>query len=252
MTIKYDATGFYNLREAGGMRAQGGRVKTEKLLRSDFPTSLDGEDVEFFQELPLLSVIDLRVAQEIAMAPTFFRNAGFYVYEDGIHVGSFMSMERGAPTVEAMYLDIVENSPQKLAAAVVEIARVTADGAVLVHCTAGKDRTGAVCALTQAVVGVSDADIVANYVQTQANLSGEWLTQMTPKAEAMLAAVPGAQGITMAQVTPLMVGSPASAIQGMLAQVRKESGTVDAFLLANGVTKDDLEALRTNLIEPTS
>lgn len=45
-----------------------------------------------------------------------------------------------------------------------------------------------------------------------------------------------------------MTGSPAEAIEGVLAQVREEHGSVEAFLLANGATQDNLDSLRTNLI----
>ena len=46
----------------------------------------------------------------------------------------------------------------------------------------------------------------------------------------------------------LMTGSPAEAIEGVLAQVREEHESVEAFLLANGATQDNLDSLRTNLI----
>jgi protein tyrosine/serine phosphatase len=39
-------------------------------------------------------------------------------------------------------------------------------GPLLVHCTAGKDRTGVICALTHHVAGVHDDDIVADYLLT--------------------------------------------------------------------------------------
>ena len=38
---------------------------------------------------------------------------------------------------------------------------------VVVHCMAGKDRTGVVCALTLALLGVSDEDIAADYALTE-------------------------------------------------------------------------------------
>lgn len=249
MSIKYDATGFYNLREAGGMPATGGRVKTERILRSDFPDSLDGEDVEFFQEMPLTAVIDLRDAEEVQMSPRLFKDAGFNVVEMPVFAGSAMSMAKDVPSVEELYLYMVQSSPSVLTEAVVQIADATGKGAALVHCTAGKDRTGVVCALTQAVLGVSDADIVKNYTQSQKNLSGAWLTQKEAQLKALLASTPQAAGINVDEFLPLLTGSPASAIEGALAAVRKEHGTVEGFLLANGATRIDLTTLRGNLIE---
>ena len=60
-----------------------------------------------------------------------------------------------------------------------------------------------VIALTQALLGVSDDDIVANYVQTQANLQGAWLAKMEANMKDMMAKVPDSGSIDMAAVAAL-------------------------------------------------
>lgn len=229
------------------MPAAEGRVRTQRLLRSDFPQSLDAEDVEYFKSVPLAAVVDTRTELEIESAPRFFEEAGFNVVVKSIGAGSVTSMIE-APSVEQMYLDMIADQPTEVAAAVGAVADGVPTGAVLVHCTAGKDRTGVVVALTLSVLGVSESDIVANYVQTQANLEGQWLTDMKPEVEAMLAKTAAGKDISFAQLVPILTGSPASAIEAVLAQVQKEHGSTEGFLLANGVTKDQIASLKEHLI----
>ena len=274
MSIKYDATGFYNLREAGGMLANGGRVKTLRFLRSGFPDSLDAENVAFFQEMPLVSVLDLRTSEEVAMFPHLFADAGFDVVSLPLLSGSVRSMLQDVPSVGQMYLDMLAASPKELTAAVIAVANATAKGTVLVHCTAGKDRTGVVCALVQAVLGVSDQDIVANYVLSHDNLEGAWMDDKEKEFRELLE---GKTGGGLEKLVPhegdqpasefrevlgalfsapkllkLMTGSPAEAIEGVLAKIREEHGSARGFLLANGATQADLDTLRANLINEAS
>ena len=236
------------------MPAAGGRVKTQRLLRSDFPQSFGAEDVEYFQEIPTSAVLDLRDADEVDASPHYFADAGFNVVENPIGVGSAASMMTGIPSVAELYQEMLAQSPKQLAKAVSAVAAAVPTGAALVHCTAGKDRTGVVIALTQAVLGVSDEDIVANYVSTHANLDGEWQQLMEAKIEKGLAALPASmrEKFSMADIVPLMTGSPAPAIQGVLDTIRKAHGTVDQFLLTNGVTQQELDTLRAELVVPAS
>src|SRR5690606_16029481 len=67
-----------------------------------------------------------------------------------------MTFYRSAPFEDA-YLDLFARYFRALA---------EADGAVLVHCAAGKDRTGMLCALTHHIAGVHQDDIAADYLLT--------------------------------------------------------------------------------------
>ena len=77
--IKYDLSGFYNLRDGGGLAAADGRMRTLRLLRSDQPAALDRQDADFLRDLPLSSVIDLRTEVEVMMEPSLFKKGGFSV-----------------------------------------------------------------------------------------------------------------------------------------------------------------------------
>ena len=62
------------------------------------------------------------------------------------------------------YLGYLENRPEEVVGALRSI--VTAPGAAIVHCAAGKDRTGVVIALALTIAGVEPEVIVADYVAT--------------------------------------------------------------------------------------
>ncbi len=68
-----------------------------------------------------------------------------------------------SPAVRA-YLGYLRDRPDSIVDALRDVAG--ADGAAIVHCAAGKDRTGVVCALALEVAGVPREAIVADYVAT--------------------------------------------------------------------------------------
>jgi protein tyrosine/serine phosphatase len=70
---------------------------------------------------------------------------------------------RESPAVRA-YLGYLRDRPDSVVAALRDITY--ADGAAIVHCAAGKDRTGVVCAFALTVAGVPPEAIVADYVAT--------------------------------------------------------------------------------------
>ena len=66
------------------------------------------------------------------------------------------------------YLDLIEEGASGLVATLRVIAQEES-APVVVHCVAGKDRTGVVCALTLSLLGVSDDDIATDYARSTAN-----------------------------------------------------------------------------------
>ena len=133
------------------------------------------------------------------------------------------------------YLRYLTDRPDSLVAAIRAIA--DADGAVLVHCAAGKDRTGMVVALTLDLVGVDRGAIVTDYLATRERIDaiiGRLARSPTYRSELEghdpqgHAPVPG----TLERVFELIderFGSPAE------------------WLLANGLSDHELNRLRRRL-----
>ncbi|MFN8047670.1 MAG: tyrosine-protein phosphatase [Ancrocorticia sp.] len=247
-TGKYPHAGFYNLREAGGLHAANGRIRTGRLLRSDFPSAISLDAAEFFLGLPLGVVIDLRDPDEIDTTPKVFWDAGFSVVERPIFSGSIASMTTGVPGVKQLYLTMLERFPVQLAAAVGDVANSVEGGAVLVHCTAGKDRTGMVIALIQSLLGARDDDVIATYARTQANLSGEWLIGMHAKLRQLAQRDAQFAQLNVSDLDPLLAGSPPEAMRSALDWIDRTSGSAETFLRDNGLEVDQVNVLREVLL----
>ena len=248
-TGKYQHAGFYNLREGGGLPAANGqKIRTGRLLRADFPAVIGPDATEFFRGLPLATVVDLRDPDEINTNPKVFWDAGFAVVERPIFSGSIGSMTTGVPDVEQLYLTMLEHFSRQLATAVSEVANSMESGAVLVHCTAGKDRTGMVIALIQSLLGVRDDDVIATYSHTQANLSGEWLTGMHAKIKKLAQRDPQFERVDLKKLDPLLAGSPPVAMRSALDWIDRTSGSAEFFLRDNGLEAEQVSVLREVLL----
>jgi hypothetical protein len=139
-----------------------------------------------------------------------------------------------SPVVRA-YMSYLRRRPDSIVGSAQTIAR--ADGAVLVHCAAGKDRTGVVVALALDAVGVDRDVIVADYLATAARIDAiiaRLLRSPTYSAELdgrnvhALAPAPG----TMERVFEL---------------VDERFGGSATWLSAHGLGEPDLERLRRRL-----
>ena len=112
---------------------------------------------------------------------------------------------------------------------------------MLVHCPAGKDRTGLVVAFALLAAGVDRVEAVADYAQTEDNLRGEW-------ADGMLALVTSHGEEPTPAIVELMTASPAPMLEALLDRIDAEFGSIHGYLLAHGLTDADLRRLRTTLI----
>ncbi|WP_244957184.1 tyrosine-protein phosphatase [Candidatus Frankia nodulisporulans] len=144
-------------------------------------------------------------------------------------------IDDGTPlTLEKLYTFAVDERGERLTAAVLALAAPDALPAV-VHCSAGKDRTGMVIALTLALLGVPDETIAADYALTARYLVGEI-------AEALSTAPNGKP------VPAELLICPPELIVATLERIRDRHGDVRSFLLAHGATPTALDELRDTLL----
>jgi protein-tyrosine phosphatase len=190
--------GTTNTRDLGGLpTTDGGTTVPGRILRSDNLQTLSEDDVRrLVGEIGLREVIDLRTTAEILLEGRGpLRDVGEVTHrhfsllpERGHHTDVF-AVEEPDPAdmpegwVESLlprqvaehdederpavrsYLGYLGHRPDNVIAALRALA-ATPEGASVVHCAAGKDRTGVVCALALAVAGVGHDDIVADYAMT--------------------------------------------------------------------------------------
>lgn len=145
----------------------------------------------------------------------------------------------GPPTggsLEDAYDFLLLERGGRLALAVIAIA--DAAGPVLVHCAAGKDRTGLVVALALLAGGSSRAEVLADYAAS----ADEVAAHRTDHAESTVARL-GLTGPAREAAMRLHLDSPATALEHAFATLDSLGGP-DHFLQRNGLSDDRLRALR--------
>ncbi|MFX4087248.1 MULTISPECIES: tyrosine-protein phosphatase [Sphingobium] len=173
--------GAPNFRDLGGHAARGGTVRTGKVYRSSQLSHLTDADQESVRQMGLRSIIDLRSERERMAQPTpvTLRTAGDYLSPksdtDFIFNRIFAKAEKtaaawtlGFSTFYSLMLD--EYAPEFIA-----MFRAVSDGdlPVLIHCSAGKDRTGAAAALLLDFLGVRRETILDDYIRSSSALNGD-------------------------------------------------------------------------------
>ncbi|GAC1439664.1 MAG: tyrosine-protein phosphatase [Mycobacteriales bacterium] len=168
--------GAVNVRDVGGLPTEGGgSIAPGVVIRSDNLQGLSAADVRRLLERGVQTVLDLRTPAEVdAEGPGPLVGAGLrHVHLDLIpgwdpqrsDVGRLVPHEqREAGDMSHFYLGYLDAAPVPVVEALRELAH--GDGAVVVHCAAGKDRTGVIVALALAVAGVPREEIVADYALT--------------------------------------------------------------------------------------
>lgn len=232
---RLDVPGTYNFREVAP-----GALASGRLYRSDALHRLDRVGRRRISEIGIRKVIDLR--------STFDRRIGGRDRLRGTGAERVSIPIDGAPrradlatiTLADVYRAILSRHQETLGAAVREIA--TADEPVLVHCTAGKDRTGLVVALVLSALDVDREVILADYAATAANLAGEWTARMVGKARRFR--------VDLTEDLLVILGSsPPEILAGALDWLDSEYGGVTAYLDGAGVDAVTRAQLRDRLLD---
>ncbi|MFE3450922.1 tyrosine-protein phosphatase [Nonomuraea sp. NPDC059194] len=160
---------LHNFRDIGGYVARDGQVvRWKRLYRADSLGWLTGDDLDRFHALAVRTVIDLRHPFEVERSGRVPESDGLAYHNLPIEgrrwdTSTYDPAEGVARFLADRYLEVAEDGVDRLKVAVETIA----DGCpVVVHCAAGKDRTGVLTALILSLVGVADHDIVADYALT--------------------------------------------------------------------------------------
>ncbi|BAH51945.1 tyrosine-protein phosphatase [Rhodococcus opacus] len=236
---RLNLTGTYNFRDLGGFPTGTGTTKWNKLFRSDALHKLDQPARDLLRERKLALVIDLREQQERDDNPTALDGVGHRVEHLPVYEGE-IDLDGANFDLAVVYREMVANYGYRLTRAVRAIA-ASGDGATVVHCTAGKDRTGLVVALTLAAVGVDGRDIVADYATSEVLLAGDWALGMAEKMRAR--GLP--DGV---DVDHLVGASPSALMRTTLDSITATHGGVRGYLQAHGMTEGEFDNLRSALV----
>lgn len=179
MTRHLDFEGIENFRDFGGYDTACGRgVKRGVLYRSANHAYATDADLERMRDLGLAAIVDLRRPEERRREPSKrWPGFGAAVIENDILSDhpDWAEMMKGQTSVTGDWF--FQDSLAYYRRAPFEPRHIDlyaryfrflgeGEGAVVVHCAAGKDRTGLICALTHLIAGVSHDDLMADYLLT--------------------------------------------------------------------------------------
>ena len=249
--------GAPNFRDFGGYLTYDGRyMPRRRLFRSDVLAGLTPEDFGLVARLGIRLVCDLRGAMERQREPTPWP-AG--QAPEVLHMDVNADLRSG----ESCILDMLRESTTEAAAeaAMLQTYREIAlalqpqlgglfkrlangDGApLIIHCTAGKDRTGVLAAVIQMALGAPREHVIDDYL-----LTGRYRD-------------PAQLELTIAELLFVLLGrEPSRAVVSALASVREsyleaalkvieqENGSLAGYLAAGGVDAATLHAVRESLL----
>jgi len=177
MTRHIDFEAIENFRDFGGYATGCGRgLASGRLYRSGHHALATDGDLARLQALGVAAIVDLRQATEREREPSR-RWAGFageVVENDILSTQDWVAELEASPlTAESLVADTMRHYrinvfEPRLIDLFGRFLRAVGDanGAVVVHCAAGKDRTGLACAFLHHIAGVHHDDMVADYLLT--------------------------------------------------------------------------------------
>jgi protein-tyrosine phosphatase len=247
--------GAVNVRDLGGLPAADGRqVVAGRLLRGDDLNDLSPADVTLLvSQIGLTTVIDLRSPREVqARGPGPLTRAGLVRHRHHSLLPELgMTAAADAMTVRVdraqarypgdvrcgLYLGYLEERPAQVVSALRDIAR--ASGPALVHCAAGKDRTGVIVALALSAAAVRRDAVVADYAAT-----AERIGPLLARMRGAPAYVAGVTGQPDSEHVPR-----AETMAAFLDQVDARYGGARSFLSGHGFAAADAAMLTSRLLQ---
>jgi protein-tyrosine phosphatase len=256
--------GVINFRDIGGIAtADGHKVRAGVYFRSAELSHLTEADLRATAPLHVRYIFDLRTDVERATDATHWtENAPTIV---PISVGMAANEPQSASiqrlfakgTDPAHVNEAMRNLTAQIALdgapAIGDVLRDLAKGdePAIVHCTAGKDRTGVVTAVLLRILGVPMESIYADYVR-----SNEAVPAEMAHLRAAAASAPAATLSPLASLPPesikILMGVDRSYLEAAFAAIDQKYGTFDTYV-SNGLmlTPKDVQALRTQFLEPS-
>ncbi len=258
MTIEpnwVELDGVVNMRDLGGRSTTLGRkVRTGVVLRSDNLHDLSAASVStLLVDYQLRDVVDLRTNREHARSRHWPFNGEVRVHRMSLYLDddpdaalppwhgelAVAGPDSGGDRTQVTarhYLGYFRTRPDSLVGALRTVAR--SQGATIINCAAGKDRTGTTCAVLLTAVGVPQDQVIADYAASNERLPaildrlGLAATAGSPEHDAQVAS----------QSTPPRV------MEVLLELVQDELGGLGNWLDRNGWTGDDQAGLESRLL----
>jgi protein-tyrosine phosphatase len=240
MTPATPVASLINFRDLGGLPGPGGLVVPHgRLYRSAQLSCIAKDDHNAFVALGIRTVMDLRRPVEIEEFGRLAVADGFVLRDVYLRHRVWDGQGQADAAARARFLaDRYHDLTREAAEDIGEALRIIADPAacpVVVHCVAGKDRTGVVIALTLALLGVDDGVIADDFAASEPEQTrlNEWFRANVPDSH---------------DPRPEYLLAPRQTMLLFLDELRERHGTVQAYTASIGVTDRDVASLRAHLL----
>ncbi|KAI1382483.1 tyrosine phosphatase [Hypoxylon crocopeplum] len=260
-----DVPGVLNFRDIGGYAVStlsGKTVRRGMVFRSSEPSKVTDDGISRIQQLGIKHIYDLRSLREFTIRPG--RSASVRELEgiERIFAPVFLTEDYSPEAIAIRnqnygsgpegfvqaYLNILASasSPSNEARPYAKIlSHLTSDDTptpLLIHCSAGKDRTGIICALILSLCGVTDEDVALEYNLTDIGLKPlhETIVTNLMNDESFHKNPEGARKMILAQKETML---------GTLQAIRTMYGSIEKCVIKLGLlSADGIEKLRQNMI----
>ncbi|KAF4444506.1 hypothetical protein FALBO_17225, partial [Fusarium albosuccineum] len=235
----------------------GHTIKPGLVFRSAEPSRLTADGETALQDLKISHVYDLRSRIELER---FNSAAREWPGAERVFVPVFLDEDYGPAAIALrhqnytaegtegfveVYRSIWETGTKPINIILSHLAKPDPTP-LLIHCTAGKDRTGVICAFILSICGVDDQTIAHEYSLTEAGL-GDFKDELM----ASLMKNPELQGDL--EGARRMLGAQPENMLAALKEFRQQYGSVEKYAVEKcGLSQDDLEQIRKNLIVPSA
>lgn len=258
MDQRFAFEGLDNFRDFGGYPAAGGKqLRAGRLYRSASHGRATDADLQALNALGLAVIVDLRRGPERDRDPSR-RHPNF----DGEVISSDVGVDEGDSWLD--HITSSDLSPRSFTSymlgyyrdapfnpRIVDLysryfeALARTDGPVLIHCAAGKDRTGILAALTHHVAGVGAEHMMGDYLATNDPIRLERRLPLVTEA------IREHTGRTLPPETVMIaMGVAPEYLQMAFAAIAERYGSVDAYVeVALGVGPDLEAAVKAKLLE---
>ncbi|KAL1928938.1 hypothetical protein VTP01DRAFT_1997 [Rhizomucor pusillus] len=249
-----DVEGVKNFRDLGGwpLRDGSGYIRERFIFRCGHLVDVTPKGKETLKQLNVVAAFDFRSDPEIerqgVMSPidgvTRYPSAvfsktdysptalasrwqGYFEGPTGFPKVYMVILEKGAQQFRKIFLHMIENFSRK------------STNSIIIHCTAGKDRTGVFCMLLLGLCGV-DEEIIAN--EYALSNRGYWEPESELENKAKLL------GVTVNDMRMVM-SAPYLAMRETIRKVVEKYGSIEGYVRTEcGLTTEQIEALRDLLI----
>ncbi|MCR8642726.1 tyrosine-protein phosphatase [Paenibacillus sp. N1-5-1-14] len=226
-------TGAYNVRDLGGYETKTGQTtRWGVFYRADGLHQLSEDSTQALIDRNIHTVIDLRSSFEVDKQKDVFDGM------DGVHYINIALINPAKPkdikitSLYDMYVELVDYSQELILQVFKQFLEVK-DGAILFHCTAGKDRTGVIAALLLELLGVPEKTIVEDYALTASCIA--------PILPAMREARPS---FVPEEMYERFLGCEPEYMEQLLHYMHEKYGSSEAYLRHIGLSEDELAELK--------